>query len=178
MSEDAEPHWLADLAKGGETLRHQVEPIVHAAEQFVLDARRAKNSGGAALPFPQRLVLAVDAGIRELLPPPEPVVHQISLSGTITMSGSLTLRPMRFIADGDVATATESGAVEVLDSGRGLTALSDGQIVVLVLVWLFAFVLPVLGPDMPSKLHAVLTDSYATFALALAITWRVRDKQR
>ena len=34
MSEDSEPDWLAELAKGGEALRRQVEPIVQAAEQF------------------------------------------------------------------------------------------------------------------------------------------------
>jgi hypothetical protein len=68
MSEDNEPDWLAELAEGGEALRRQVEPIVQAADQFVRDARRAKASGGPALPFAQRLALAVDAGMRELLP--------------------------------------------------------------------------------------------------------------
>lgn len=48
MSENEEPDWLAELAKGGEALRRQIEPIVHAAQQFVRDARRAKISGGPA----------------------------------------------------------------------------------------------------------------------------------
>jgi len=39
-------------------------------------------------------------------------------------------------------------------------------------------VLPVLGPELPPKMHAVLSDSYATFALALAITWRMRDQNK
>lgn len=40
MNEDNEPDWTAELAKGGEAMRRQVEPIVKAAEQFVRDARR------------------------------------------------------------------------------------------------------------------------------------------
>jgi hypothetical protein len=67
MSEDnEEPDWLAELAKGSEALRRQVEPIVQSAEQFVRDARRAKADSGPALPFAQRVALAVDAGMREL----------------------------------------------------------------------------------------------------------------
>ena len=68
MSEDNEPDWRAELAKGGQALRRQVELILQAAEQFVRDARRAKGSGGPALPLPQRVALAVDVGVRELLP--------------------------------------------------------------------------------------------------------------
>lgn len=178
MSESNEPDWLAELAKGGEALRRQVEPIVQAAEQFVRDARLAEGRGEPALPFVQRVALAVDAGIRELVQPREPVVHEMSLSGTITSSGSIALRPLRIVSDGDVATATETGSVEVLDSPHGLAALSDGQIVALVLVWLFAVVLPLLGSALPPELHAMLSDSYATFAFALAITWRIRDKHK
>ena len=51
MSEDNEPDWLAELAKGGEALRRQIEPIVQAAEQFVRDSRQAKTTGGPALRF-------------------------------------------------------------------------------------------------------------------------------
>jgi len=50
MNEDSEPDWLAELAKGGEALRRQVEPIVQAAEQFVRDARQAKSMAGPCCP--------------------------------------------------------------------------------------------------------------------------------
>ncbi len=56
----------------------------------------------------------------------------------------------------------------------GWLPLSDGQIVVLALVWLFAFVRSALPPE----LHAALTDSYTSFAIALAITWRIRDRAK
>jgi hypothetical protein len=75
MSESKEPDWPGELAKGGEGLRRQVEPIVQAAEQFVRDARRVKGRGGPALPFPQRVALAVDAGMRELLASAQAASH-------------------------------------------------------------------------------------------------------
>jgi hypothetical protein len=114
MSENQERDWLAELAKGGEVVRRQIEPIVQAAEHFVSDARRAKTTG-RALPFAQRVALAVDAGMRELLPTP---VHAVAHPGTvsvsvsvplptITVSGSLALPAMRMVASGDVASASD-----------------------------------------------------------------------
>jgi len=94
-----------------------------------------------------------------------------------TAGGGLTIQPV-FTSAGDVVPISQSATVEVLESPRGLAALSDGQIVVLVLVWLFAFVLPPLGSALAPELHTVLSDSYATFAIALAITWRLADKHK
>lgn len=48
----------------------------------------------------------------------------------------------------------------------------------LVLVWLYALVLPRLGTALPPELHAMVTDGYATIGIALAITWRTLDKKR
>lgn len=189
MNEDNEPDWLAELANGGEALRCQVEPIVQAAEQFVRDARRAKASGGPALPFAQRIALAMNAGMRELLPErKQPVAHQrtaalvvnvsFAASARVTSGASLTIQPIFGTSAGDVATASESASVEVLDSRRGLVARIDGQTVAVVLVWLVAVALPWLATKLPPEKHEMLSDSYATFALALSVTWRIRDKNR
>lgn len=156
MSENREPDWLGELAKGGEALRRQVEPIIQAAEQFVRDARRAKTSGGPALPFAQRVALAVDAGLRELLPSPESLVIDcvvyarvataaatafsptvnatatVAGEGTVTASGSVVLPPMSF-----------SGQGTVEDQRGRFAGMSAGQIVAVVLVWLVAYALPV-----------------------------------
>jgi len=174
MSEENEPDWLAELAKGGEALRRQIEPIVQAAEQFVRDSRRAKTAGEPALPFAQRVALAVDAGIRELRPAPmRAVAHPgtvgVSVAGptAIAFSGSVALRPFRVAAQGTVENRP-----------TGLAALSDGQIVFLVLVWLYAIVLPWFGSALPPEFHAMLSDSYATIAIALGITWRLLDKNK
>lgn len=123
MSEDEEPDWLAELAKGGEAMRRQVEPIVQAAEQFVRDARRAKTSGRPALPFAQRVAFAVDAGIRELLPSaplhataqPSTIEASVSIPTPVIGTGSLTLPRMVF-----------SGQGVVENRASGLAALSDG----------------------------------------------------
>ena len=48
---------------------------------------------------------------------------------------------------------------------------------VLVLVWLLTFGLPAAQQVLPAKAQSVLTNDYATFAIALAITWRILDKR-
>ena len=74
---------------------------------------------------------------------------------------------------------TETAAVRVVpDRPNRLAALSDGQIAFLVLVWLYAVWLPWVGSRLPPELHGMLTDSYATVALALTITWRMLDKRK
>jgi hypothetical protein len=169
---------IIQAIQGSEALRRQVEPIVQAAEQFVRDARRAKTNGGPGLPFAQRLALAVDAGVRELVPAGErPVVHDVPLNDggaavdrlavvmTITGSGGVVLPKVGLRGQGTAESHRS-----------GLAALSDGQIVFLVLVWLYAFVLPWFGAALSPEFHAVLSDHYATIAIALAITWRIRDK--
>jgi hypothetical protein len=150
MSESKEPDWPGELAKGGEGLRRQVEPIVQAAEQFVRDARRVKDRGGPALPFPQRVALAVDAGMRELLPARrQPVAHQATASLTVTpvlkataevaAAAGIAPSPTVYVYDGDVITFSESASVEVRDSRNDMA----GRILALVLVWLIVLVIPV-----------------------------------
>jgi hypothetical protein len=178
MSESKEPDWLAELAKGGEVVRREIRPLVQAAEQFVRDARRAKTSARPTLPFAQRVALAVDAGMRELLPPQkQPTFHQATAAltvtpvmtavATVTASISLTMQPMRVY-----------GQATVGNRPAGLAALSDGQILALVLVWLFAVALPRMQAALPPDLQAILSNYYATVGLALIITWRIRDKHR
>lgn len=62
MTENEQPDWLAELAKGGEGLQREAMRIVMAAEQFA--------AGGHARPLAQRITRAVDAAMRELLPAP------------------------------------------------------------------------------------------------------------
>jgi hypothetical protein len=109
MSEDREPDWLTELAKGGEALQREAMRIVKAAEEF------AASSQGR--PFARRIVRAVGAGIRELAAP-EPVVRNVTDSDavaateglavvrTITGSGSIALPPMRFAGRGRYRSPT------------------------------------------------------------------------
>jgi hypothetical protein len=175
MSEEREPDWLVELVKGGRAIRREVEPIVEAARQFVRDAQRACESGSATLPFAQRVALAVDAGIREFLPSaplhatvyPQTVAGSVAIPTPIVGSGSLALPRVGF-----------SGQGTVENRAGGLAALSDGQVVFLVIVWLFAVIVPVLGSALPLAFHALLSDSVATFAFALSVTWRIRDSSK
>jgi hypothetical protein len=176
VSADNEPDWLAELAKSSEALRRQMESIVQAAEQFVRDSRQAKTTGGPALPFAQRVALAVDAGMRELLPARiDAIVHPATLQTSVTFPA-----PTVITGSGGVTLPKPSlsGQGTVEDRRSGLAALSDGQLVFLVLVWLYAFMLPWFGAALPPEFHAVLSDHYATMAIALGITWRMLDKRK
>jgi len=171
VSEDSEPDWLAELAKGGEALRRQVEPLVQAAEQFVRDSRRAKTSGGPALPFAQRVALAVDAGLRELLPARmDAIVHPATLETSVAFPA-----PTVITGSGGVALPKMSlsgqGTVENPPSGQA--ERSVGQIFALVLVAVVAAgLLGVQGPDRAA------VDHYLTvIGVALTIAVLIWNKQ-
>jgi hypothetical protein len=168
MSENKEPDWLVGLAK----------QLFESAERVVRDARQGKTSGiGPVAPFQQRLVRAIDAAMRELVPARQPVAHQrtasltvspvMAATATVTASFDLALPPMRF-----------SGQATVKDRPRGFAALSDGEKAAFVLVWLYAIWLPWFGSRLPPELHGMLTDAVTNFALALAISWRMLDKHK
>jgi len=173
MNEDKEPDWLAEPAKGGEALRAQIEPILQAAQQFVRDAQRTKAYGGLALPFAQRVALAVDAGLRELLPArmdadvrPVTLEASVAFPAVIVASGGLMLSPMSIAGQGTV---------------QDRRAVIAGQVLVLVIVWLLVLVLPVaiamagLSPDT----QLILDTYYAALpAIAVEITRRRLDKHR
>jgi len=132
MSEENEPDWLAELAKGGEERRRQIEQLVRVAEQFLTGARQDTTSSGPVPLFQQRLVRAVGAAMRELSPP-HPVAHQqtasltvtpvMTATATVTASGSIAMRPMRV-----------SGQGKVENPPSGQAERSIGQILALVLV--------------------------------------------
>ena len=176
MNENSEPDWLAALARSGEALRRQVEPIIQAAEQFVHDARRAKTNGGPVLPFAQRVALAVDAGMRELLPTPlHAVVHQETLElsvvfptpTVITGSGGLTLPRISIGGQGTV------------EDRRGWFAgMSAGQILAVVLVWLVAYALPIYLYSQSPTPSTLINADVATFAFAYTITCQVIAKRK
>lgn len=196
MSESEEPNWPAELAQSGEAMRRQVEPILEAVQQFVRDAQLAKVMRGPALPFVQRMALAFDAGIRELLPPPEPVGRHVTPPGAIfsaaSLSGVGTLTGMAFPGaaslsgegtltfTGSIALppARVSGQMTVEARPTGFAAFSDGEKVAFVLVWLYAIWLPWFASRLPPELHGMLTDAVTNFAVALAISWRMFDKHK
>jgi hypothetical protein len=197
MSENEEPDWLAELTKNAnalrqqieessEALRQQVDQLVRSAEQFARDGREA-TPGGPLPPLPQRLVQAAGSVMRGLVPVAGYSASysaayggfrgQVRVMPTVTGSGSVALPPMRVDGAGEVVTTTETGTVEIVpDRPSGVKALSDGEIVFLVLVWIYAVWLPWFGARLPPELHGMLSDSYGTIAIALAITWRRLDK--
>jgi hypothetical protein len=92
-------------------------------------------------------------------------------------SANLTLG-LSVVASADVIRSTEQAHVVILEeSGKATDELSRqgravraGHLLALVLVWLLAFFLPVIGHLLPPEVQSVLTDEYATLALALGIT--------
>jgi len=153
---------------GSEATRRQIEPIVQAAQQFVRDAHRARASYGPALPFAKRVALAVDAGIRELIPPREPVVH-VTLSDTGAAASTLAMAGL--------ATASGSAA---MPSVRVQAERSAGYILALVLLWLVVLAVPaaVMATDLSPGAQVMLDAYDAILAeLAVKITFRVLDKR-
>jgi hypothetical protein len=168
MNEDNRPDWAAELAKGGEALGREALLIVRAAEEFARDT-----------PLARRLARAVDAGMRELLSPPEhPVVHNVTIHGTVAAVSTLaavgTITASASLALPRIGIAAQ-GTVE--NPPRGLAGLSDGQMLALVLVWLFAIALPRVQAVLTPEMQAILSNYYATLGLALIITWRISDKR-
>jgi hypothetical protein len=112
MSEDKEPDWLAELAKGGEALQRQAMQIVKATDKFA--------ASGPARPLTRRIIRAVGASIRELAAP-EPVVRFVAFADaaaatdglevdrTITGSLNIALPPIRVSLQGAVQ---EPGLIE------------------------------------------------------------------
>ena len=138
-------------------------------------AQRAHTGWPKTLTLAMPALLRLDTEVRVLkltLPPfcawvPEAKEISIPSPALVVRGGSLA--PPRIDA---VAQGTAK------DRRRDLAALSDGEIVYLVLAWLYAVWLPWFGSRLPQELHGVLSDSLATFAIALAITWRIRDKHK
>jgi hypothetical protein len=153
-NENEEPDWLAELAKGGEALRRQMESIVQAAEQFA--------ASGPARPLAQRITRAMG----ELLSAPKrPVTHQAMAGLAVAVGAAAT--PMVLVADGDVATASENATVEVLGSRGGLAGRSVGQILALVLVAIMtARLLAVPGHD-----QAAVGYDLTVLGDALTVAW-------
>lgn len=173
-SEQDKPDWLAELARGGQSMRRQVSPIVRAAQQFVDDARAAQAQAGTPLPFAQQITLTVDAGIRE-------VISAVQGEGGLVLGNIGMNITATVVADIDVIRVTEHASVVVLEeSGKlpsGDQAAKAGQLLVLVLVWILALGGPIAQQALAPEAQAVLTNELATFGLALMITWRILDKR-
>jgi hypothetical protein len=155
MNEDSELAWAVEPP---EELRRQILSHIQIAAEEVRAAH----------------------GSIDLVCPPAPPELAAAVRAAIAAVKSAQAAPVPIIGGGSLRLPRMgvSGRAAVKDRRSGLAGLSEAQIIFLVLVWLFAFVLPVLGPELPPKMHAVLSDSYATFALALAITWRMRDQNK
>ena len=165
MSENEEPDWLAELAKGGEALQREAMRIVRVAEQLA--------AGGHPRPLVRRITRAVDAALRELLPAPErPVVQVAACLATaaatvpspavVTFSGSVALAPAR--VSGQV-TVQEPGLIE-----RNL-----GRILALVLLAIAtAGLLGVHGPGRATVDHWLTVLSFSLTIAVLIWTWNKR----
>jgi hypothetical protein len=56
--------------------------------------------------------------------------------------------------------------------------MSHGLVLIIALMWLLAIGLPVAEAELPSAEQMVITNEFATFAIVLAVTWRLIEKRR
>ncbi len=154
MSEEREPDWLAELAKGGEALQREAMRIIKTAEELA--------ANGPARPLARRIVRAMGASLRELAAP-EPVAANVTVTAGLatasavamaTAVGSVVLPPMRFAGEG---TVQEPDLIE-RNIGRILA------LVVLAIVT--SGLLGVQGPDRAAVDHYV---TVLSFALPIAV---------
>ena len=154
MSEEREPDWLAELAKGGEALQREAMRIIKTAEELA--------ANGPARPLARRIVRAMGASLRELAAP-EPVAANVTVTAGLatasavamaTAVGSVVLPPMRFAGEG---TVQEPDLIE-RNIGRILA------LVVLAIVT--SGLLGVQGPDRAAVAHYV---TVLSFALPIAV---------
>ena len=147
MSENEEPGWSAEMV-----------PIVRAVDQFVRDARLAKASGGPTLPIVQRVALAVDAAMREILPgrldanvQPATLEGSVAFPAVIVGSGGVMLPPIRIGGQGRV---------------QDRQAVIAGQRLVMVILWLLVLVGPavIIKANLSSGATTMLDAYYATVA--------------
>lgn len=183
MSEENEPDWLAELAKGGDEVRRQIELLVQGAQQFVRDNQQAMASGGPVPPLRLRVLRAVGVAIAELAPAAEHPVRQGGFHGYATVVGRFAGTAIRT----DDGAVTFSGSV-ALPAPRvaGQMTVQDrrgphaGQILALVLLWLVVLAVPVavMATDLSPEAQAML-DAYDAMlaALAVKITFRILDKR-
>jgi hypothetical protein len=182
MSEENEPDWLAELAKGGDAVLGQIEQLVQSARRFMRDGRQAMASSGPVPPLQDRVIRAVGAAARELAPARQPVIQPVLLpttvighssltgGGTITATGSLTMAPMRVSGQATVQNPPDISAEQRI-----------GQILAMVLLWLIVLAVPaaVMATDLSPEAQATL-DAYDAMlaALAVKITFRIIDKRK
>jgi hypothetical protein len=155
MSENKEPDWLAELAKG--------------AEKFA--------AGGLTQPFVRRIVRAVDAGVRELLSAPEsPVTNLVVYAPVATATGTAPAPTVPAVATlAGAGTITASGSVALPQ------ARVAGQILALVLVWLLVLVIPAAAweANLPPEVQALVDVYDGVLAnVAVAITFDILGKRK
>jgi hypothetical protein len=169
MSENERPDWLAELATGGEARWRQMELLVQGIAQLAHTGWPKTVS----LALPASLRLDAEVRVLKLTPPPVcawvPQTKEISIvsPALVVRTGSLALPRIGAVAQGTAK-----------DRRHSLAALSDGEIVFLVLAWLYAVWLPWFGSRLSPEFHGMVSDSLATFAIALSITWHITDKHR
>jgi len=181
MSENEEPDWLAELAKGGDAVRRKIERLVQGAEQFVRESPEASTGAGPVPPIPYRVLRAVGAAVRELGAARQPVVRHVALYDAGSAVDTL--------AFAGLATATASAPMpRVLTADHAgvdrrpgpLAALDAGQILALVLIWLVMLGLPFVIVDsrLSTDTKLILGFYYGVLGnLAVEITSRIIEQR-
>jgi hypothetical protein len=138
MSENEQPDWLAELAKGSDALRRQMESIVKAAEQLA--------ASGPTRPLARRITRAVGAGLREFASASEPVDPDVTVTAGLATADAAAMAPT-ITAVGSLALPLIRFAGEVAVQQPDLIERNIGRILALVLLAIgTAGLLGVYGP--------------------------------
>lgn len=149
-----------------------------AAQQYLEDLRVAQAAAGP-WPLPGReLMLAMEAGMRELLVAVR-LRNVLVDAAAITGTGSIALPKMAMGGAGEVSVTADTATVTVRDdSPTDIGMPLDAKTVFLAMLWVFAILLPLkiglLSPDV----QTIIRDYLVTVGTALVIHWRVQDSRK
>jgi hypothetical protein len=168
---DEPPEWLRQAAQNVNALINSAWPIIQAAQEYVDQARAAQGGAGPILGSGTEIVLALDAGMAELVA----TIRRQARPRHHTASAHLTVTPT-FVAMAEAAAATDT-LIVVKQDEAGRTLVPAGVVVALSpwLLLVIAFALSLGESQLSPEQHQFLSDYITNFALALAVAWRIRD---
>ena len=127
-------------------------------------------------PWPIDLMLAMEAGMRELLVAVR-LRNVLVDAAAITGTGSIALPRMAMGGAGEVSVTADTATVRD-DSPTDIAMPLDAKTVFLAALWVFADLLPLKIGLMSPDVQTIIRDYLVTVGTALVIHWRVQDSRK
>lgn len=192
MNEYEVPEWLLKAAQDASDLRRQIEPylpMMQDVQRYGDEIRRATPHIQVAMQYAEQirtaqaavgpvahaleLVTVMNAGLQEFL---WPARHQPAVSVAVpAATASATALPASVVVSG-AGAATDTLTMQKA-TPREVAVPLDAKTVFLVVLWVFAILLPLKIGLLPPDVQTIIRDYLVTVGIALVIHWRVSDSR-